>query len=823
MNTPLSTRFSHRIRELIKGFVGRQWLFKEVDRFLEQREKRYLIITGEPGIGKSAIAAKLIEHYGISAYHFCIAREATTLTPRGFVENLALTLSIRIPAYADLLENLGDQQINITVNQEIIKGDGTGVLIQNLNIGNLSGLQAFERLVLHPLQVLAQENRLSSLVLLVDALDEASSIRDENIVDVLGYAQDLPEPVHVILTSRDESHVRRHFRDYLLLKAENPENRADVCLYIRNRVVQSKAIQERLADAQLGRKELVERFAEASKGNFLYIRLLMDNIASGRQSLADLSGFPDGLEEIYREFLATRIGKDKKGWEQLRPLLGVLAVAKEPLTLGQLTCFTEFSPQMLRDALLDLIQFLDPGLSQQKRYEFWHQSLIDFLLDENWAEDYWIDAREWHARIANAYLNAFCGNWDACDHYGLNYLLAHLQVAHLWNEMTNLLTDLDFIGSKIKRVSVHALLEDMYITHTLLTRNKKAEKASKIAKALLKYLLGFGSIYNEEFNIEHIHASLFYVPETDFAEEFLELGLNQDLIRECIDESIDISLILIAFHEKLAEMKRRKGDFKEAELQLNQLLEQLKTHPHENSNTTLARVEYNLGYVKFLCGEFGEAVEILCQSATDAMRGGNVVGASISRCVEYRVRMLKELWQIEESKKIPVQAVKEFEITLNEALPHFQNESKTNPHAERWVMNVRAHLFEISFLKKDTSSAENYLTALRKDEWVKRHGGMEFLKPYLARFSILKEDWTKAVEYFKEYFNDIKSATGKDEIRKRESITRDYYDYGYALKGLGKTEEAVNIWQESLSYPDGFGNHIWKKKIENELLLLFNG
>lgn len=821
MNTHMSAIFSRRIQELTRNFVGRNWLFNMVDKFLKQGEKRCLIITGEPGIGKSAIAAKLIKKYDIKVHHFCIARHVSTLSPRSFIENLVHTLSRYIPGYTELITNI-PYQTNIKVVQTVskVKGQMTGVHIEKLEIGELSNLQAFEMLVLHPIQVLADKKRLDSLVLLVDALDEANSIRGETIVDILGYAQDLPETMHFILTSRYETNILRHFRDHLLVKSDNPENLADIRLYIKKEVAQSKAIQERFADARIDIEEFAERAIEASNGNFLYIVFLINNIAAGQQSITDLSDLPAGLDVIYREFLNTRIGQNTKRWrDQFRPLLGVLTVAKEPLAIDQLADFTGFSTQDIQDSLLDIGQFLNPTLVQEKHYDLYHQSLIDFLLDRDRSEQYWVEARYWHTRISNAYLNTFSKNWNDCDLYGLNYLLAHLQEAFLYDEMADLLNDLDFLENKRKRVNISALLEDMYYSYSTLKKDKRTKQASNITKALLKYLLSFGVINNKEFNIEHIHGSLFYKPDKSFAEEFLELGLDKHLIRQYIDKSIDISEALIAFREKLGELKRRNGDLEGAELQLNQLLEELKAHPYENANSLLARVEYNLGYVMFLRGDFDQAAQLLHQSAVDSFRGKNVIGGWISRCVEYRIRMLRALWQ-DEPDKIQVEALEEFEKTLNQALPHFQNESRVNLHAERWVMNVHAHFFEISYLKEDTSGAEKYLMALRENEWVNRYGGKLFLKPYLARFSILKGDWKKAVKYFKEYFQYFSESTGMDEIRKREAITRNYYDYGKALKGLGEKEKALIIWHKAISYPDEFGNHIWKKKIEKEIALL---
>lgn len=52
-------RFGDDIEKLTKDFIGRTWVFKDIDGWLEQKDNRFFLLTGELGVGKSAIAAKL--------------------------------------------------------------------------------------------------------------------------------------------------------------------------------------------------------------------------------------------------------------------------------------------------------------------------------------------------------------------------------------------------------------------------------------------------------------------------------------------------------------------------------------------------------------------------------------------------------------------------------------------------------------------------------------------------------------------------------------------------------------------------------------------
>lgn len=82
-NTRLSALdFGRDIECLTQDFTGRQWVFREIDKWLESKHERFFILTGEPGVGKSALADRLTQlRQDIAAHHFCIAGRNATITP----------------------------------------------------------------------------------------------------------------------------------------------------------------------------------------------------------------------------------------------------------------------------------------------------------------------------------------------------------------------------------------------------------------------------------------------------------------------------------------------------------------------------------------------------------------------------------------------------------------------------------------------------------------------------------------------------------------------------------------------------------------------
>ena len=63
--TPANMRrsFDALMQDKLRGFVGRQFVFDAVDDFLDTHDSGYFIIRGVPGIGKTALMAKLINDW----------------------------------------------------------------------------------------------------------------------------------------------------------------------------------------------------------------------------------------------------------------------------------------------------------------------------------------------------------------------------------------------------------------------------------------------------------------------------------------------------------------------------------------------------------------------------------------------------------------------------------------------------------------------------------------------------------------------------------------------------------------------------------------
>ncbi len=426
--------FSEYISEHAQDFTGRDWVFSQVNEWLSDSDApNFFIITGEPGIGKSAIAARFVQRREVNAYHFCIARDLRTINPKTFSESISSQLA-DIAEFAThvLVEN----GIHIHISQKINKNMAPvyGAHISGISLQAPSASVAFQQLVLNPLVQLYKTGYQKQILILVDSLDEAIQYTgNETIIDLITNSGKLPNYVRLLLTSRPESLALQHFeqRDipYLLINAKHKQNMADVRSYVWKQVRRRSKIRSEIKKIKATLDNFVGQISLSSKGNFLYLVWMLNDIENGNYHFDNLNNFPLGLDSVYRHFLRNRkIGKNVNEWRRkYRPVLSVITVAYEPLSITQISSFSGIYHQIVSDILVDLQQFFDPILLGQGKYEIYHQSIKDFLTHKDWSQEFWIDPVYAHALISDSISSLYHSeNGQISDDYILKYMIVHV-------------------------------------------------------------------------------------------------------------------------------------------------------------------------------------------------------------------------------------------------------------------------------------------------------------------------------------------------------------------------------------------------------------
>lgn len=312
--------FTEYITGRTRYFKGREWVFAEIERWLTATDASHImILTGDPGIGKTAIAAQLtrfstgdetppadyvhIQRNFLSGFHFCSARNGGWINPESFTRSLSSQLSMRYPEFARALST--DPQIKTHIEQHIEKnlGSAIGMWIENYYAESSEAL--FNKLIRQPLVALCQNGEVSGpLVILIDGLDEALSYSGRlTIINLLAACEDLPDQVRMLLTSRHKDEVLDYFKSLepFIVYAGIEQNKSDISHYIRYRFQTSDELKKKAGDDDQV-EGIITSLESRSSGNFLVISKVLDSI--------ELRGVPDNpddlpveLEDLYTWFL----------------------------------------------------------------------------------------------------------------------------------------------------------------------------------------------------------------------------------------------------------------------------------------------------------------------------------------------------------------------------------------------------------------------------------------------------------------------------------------------------------------------------------------
>jgi WD40 repeat protein/serine/threonine protein kinase len=441
--------FTPFLVEKIKGFVGREWLFQEIDEWRSRDGPPVLLIVGEPGIGKSAIAAALV-HRNIEgqvlAYHCCRTDTPETLAPASFVRSLAGMLCARLPEYAKALE--------------------CASVINSLRRADTDPESAFEAALLAPLHKI-KKPQTRRCYLLIDALDESlARAGPTTIFDVLCTRLDrLPPWLGLIATTRNDPHVLNPLRSLRvqIISSQDRKNQDDVRRFIRSQLGEARLPVKPQADRKPATR-LETDLLRSSAGNFLFVRTALDAIASGQLSFDHIKNLPPGLSSLYEIFFRRLFPKPAKDYNQARRVLETIVAAREPLTREQIAAATNLDPE---EELLGILSRLAPFVPAfEGRYSLFHQSLVDWLTgwdssrDQPLAGAYHVSLQKGSAQLADLCWAEYRHASSQISTYCLRHLPAHLHQAARSELLSTVLSDFHFIQAKLEATDASALIAD---------------------------------------------------------------------------------------------------------------------------------------------------------------------------------------------------------------------------------------------------------------------------------------------------------------------------------------------------------------------------
>lgn len=333
-------------------FMRRDWLARELDAKLAVDGKRFILLTGAPGAGKSGFMAQLAHDHPDWLRYFIRRDQRAVLAD---VSDKSLLLRIGYQLVARYPELFAPEQLQISIVQSLgtlaVEGEAIGAEVKRLtaspfyqrmleiqqevkvNHGRVVGLRVEELVVesrlirteelvhlalVAPAQALYRADPAKRIVILVDALDEiAYHETSENLLGWLTHCPELPENIRFVLTSRPPDDALKLFcskqadrlsafsiDDYGVQVSE------DIRHFIGH-LIGGKAVAHALQQGGERAVAFFERATDRAKGNIGYADALARGIdqavahedTDSLAAILSLEELPSDLHSLYAFFL----------------------------------------------------------------------------------------------------------------------------------------------------------------------------------------------------------------------------------------------------------------------------------------------------------------------------------------------------------------------------------------------------------------------------------------------------------------------------------------------------------------------------------------
>ena len=458
------------LQERSDEVVGRVAEELQLLEFLVERNRGFLIVDGDPGIGKTALLSRTVHDL---------------LGPKSAYG--------RSDELGDLATRLHDSKLEVAFHL-----CGTDKNSQELSsilsslINQLPARSSATALVASDLANAARatvEKTRGKLLLVVDGVDEALAGRTdaerEAILNALLFADErLPSNVFVLLGARRGAVPPIRDPDVPALNLQLQGLTEQEIRRLLFRVVSKYELEDRH----------VKAIARVSAGNPLYIRMLAEDFTLGRLFLNEVDQLPLGIEG-YFEKLLQRFSSGSQ-WPVLRDTLLLLSVAHGFLTVAQIAAVAGLPEAEVDSAVgyeLGALLNMAENSRRVSMFQLFHAKFREFLvslftgripatakrLNEGHAAEPVI-APEYLERMRHRVLE-YCARWASVeDRYPLRYYSGHLYEAGENQQLEQLLTRTNFLAEKVRRLEDPFLAADdvSYLVRVLLQSNRDPDVAA---------------------------------------------------------------------------------------------------------------------------------------------------------------------------------------------------------------------------------------------------------------------------------------------------------------------------------------------------------
>ncbi|KAF7967198.1 hypothetical protein HWV62_35584 [Athelia sp. TMB] len=354
---------------------------------------RVLVLTGDPGLGKSAIANTLAEHYNKVKRLGSFVSFSRADQLRRHPGNLLSTVARDI---ADLDPQWRAELCRVVENNRALRK-------------TTSPIRQMENFILGPAKSLTM---VGPLVVIVDALDEsgAADTRKPLLETLLHNAPALPRNFRLIVTTRPEKDILRFFADqqhHIQLKPLHTMDPAtidqDISVFIQRQltpVVDTSEKERLFKDQWLGRlvTESNHSFQWAATACRAILEAEEHGVGHATGLVAEILEAGLSLDDLYTLILRREFPEqDALAIPRFKRVMGCILVAKEPISRSsymEIFCDVDNSGDF-QFVLTPLGSVLN-GVNNNDPITTRHISFFDFLTDENRSLAYFIDPTQYY-------------------------------------------------------------------------------------------------------------------------------------------------------------------------------------------------------------------------------------------------------------------------------------------------------------------------------------------------------------------------------------------------------------------------------------------
>lgn len=469
--------FTLDIDKHLRNYCPREWLLNATIDWMENRTERILLLEGGPGTGKTAyslwIATRKLPDR-IHAWHLCQYNDENTRSLLTCVKSLIWYLGSRLQCYYDSLE--------ISKIEELIQGgeENAGMLLKYIILGNLRDTYVNGE----------------KIVILIDALDEASENGVNKVADILSqYANDMPGWLRFIITTKNDHSVTLPLKDISHVIDLDEESNNENCTSDIKEFVKAN-----LDDSILAKNAgIIDTIAEQSGNVILYAKLVCEAINKGEKLNAQQ--LPRGLNNYYDLHLRRYFGKG--GYDFVThalPIIHLMLAPFQPIKSKYIYQRLHDTEDWCRDKtrFKRVIERFGPLLKEDTDYILpFHKSLSDWLTDSNnmrffvSCEDGFEKMCEWGSQVLDDDLT----DLELSYHFYV-YQIQYLIAANKPKDLIKLFSDVAFWNHRKRALGVDLMLQRMFVELALINKPIKERIFQSQGFNDVLFTLG-GGIFNK--------------------------------------------------------------------------------------------------------------------------------------------------------------------------------------------------------------------------------------------------------------------------------------------------------------------------------------